>query len=176
MRGAIIGDVIGSVHEYKDRIKSKEFKLFTKDNTFTDDTVLTIAVYDSLTNNIPYEESFKRVIRLKKHIRTKLPGGPEGKDYIFLSNLNHVDIKKELKDRLASVLPSLGDNPISSHVGAWDYFFFKYVHCPDTIAECKDEILIYMNNHILDDTNFISVKDFDIMVRNCTYVIPCNLI
>lgn len=124
----------------------------------------------------PEEESFKKVMKLKKHIRAKLPGGPEGKDYIFLSNLNNVDINKELKDRLPSVLPSLGDNPISSHEGAWDYFFFKHVHCPDTIAECKDEILIYMNNHILDDTNFISVKDFDIMVRNCTYVIPRNLI
>jgi len=58
MKGAIIGDIIGSVHEYKDRIKTKEFELFTKENTFTDDTVLTIAVYDSLKNNIPYEESF----------------------------------------------------------------------------------------------------------------------
>ena len=48
MKGAIIGDIIGSVHEYKDRIKTKEFELYTKDNTFTDDTVLTIAVYDSL--------------------------------------------------------------------------------------------------------------------------------
>jgi ADP-ribosylglycohydrolase len=58
MRGAILGDIIGSVHEYKDRIKTNEFESFTKGNTFTDDTVLTIAVYDSLKNNIPYVESF----------------------------------------------------------------------------------------------------------------------
>ena len=50
MKGAIIGDIIGSVHEYKDRIKIKEFELFTKNNTFTDDSVLRIAVYDSLNN------------------------------------------------------------------------------------------------------------------------------
>jgi hypothetical protein len=35
MRGAIIGNIIGSVHEYKDRIKTKEFELFTKGNIFT---------------------------------------------------------------------------------------------------------------------------------------------
>lgn len=58
MLGAIIGDIVGSTHEYKNRIKTKDFKLFPEDSTFTDDTVLTIAVADSLINNIPYSESF----------------------------------------------------------------------------------------------------------------------
>jgi ADP-ribosylglycohydrolase len=58
MKGAILGDIIGSTHEYDNRIDTKEFELFPKGSTFTDDTVLTIAVYDSLVNNISYEESF----------------------------------------------------------------------------------------------------------------------
>lgn len=58
MIGAIIGDIVGSTHEYKDRIKIKDFDLFPEGSTFTDDTVLTIAVADSLINNIPYSESF----------------------------------------------------------------------------------------------------------------------
>lgn len=58
MIGAIIGDIIGSTHEYDDRIKTKDFELFPEGSTFTDDTVLTIAVADSLLNNIPYAESF----------------------------------------------------------------------------------------------------------------------
>lgn len=58
MKGAIIGDIIGSTHEYDNRIKTKEFELFPQCSEFTDDTVLTIAVYDALKNNIPYEESF----------------------------------------------------------------------------------------------------------------------
>ncbi len=47
MIGAIIGDVVGSVYEF-DNWKSKEFKLFHKDSTFTDDTVMTVAVADFL--------------------------------------------------------------------------------------------------------------------------------
>jgi ADP-ribosylglycohydrolase len=43
MLGAIIGDVIGSVHEWAGT-KTKEFPLFVQGSTFTDDSVLTVAV------------------------------------------------------------------------------------------------------------------------------------
>ena len=62
MRGAVIGDVIGSTHEFANRVRSKEFELFPKGSTFTDDSVLTIAVYDSLKNDIPLEQSFMKWI------------------------------------------------------------------------------------------------------------------
>ena len=58
MRGAIIGDIIGSTYEFSNKVTSKEFELFPYGSTFTDDTVLTIAVYDSLKNGIPLEQSF----------------------------------------------------------------------------------------------------------------------
>ncbi len=45
MLGAIVGDVIGSVHEYAGT-KLKDFPLFVPESTFTDDTVLTVAVAD----------------------------------------------------------------------------------------------------------------------------------
>lgn len=45
MLGAIVGDVIGSVHEYA-ATKTVDFPLFTPGSTFTDDTVLTVAVAD----------------------------------------------------------------------------------------------------------------------------------
>lgn len=62
MRGAIIGDIVGSTHEFANKVSSKEFELFPYGSTFTDDTVLTIAVYDSLKNNIPLEKSFMKWI------------------------------------------------------------------------------------------------------------------
>lgn len=62
MRGAIIGDIIGSTYEFSNKVTSKEFELFPYGSTFTDDTVLTIAVYDSIKNNIPLEQSFMKWI------------------------------------------------------------------------------------------------------------------
>ena len=47
MLGAIIGDVVGSRFEFNN-IKTKDFKLLDEHSTFTDDTVLTIAVMDWL--------------------------------------------------------------------------------------------------------------------------------
>lgn len=58
MRGAIIGDIVGSSREFGPRVTDRDFDLFPLYSDFTDDSVLTIAVYDSLKNNIPYEESF----------------------------------------------------------------------------------------------------------------------
>src|SRR5262249_15842298 len=53
MLGAIAGDVIGSVHEGT-RTKTKDFPLFTPDSTFTDDTVLTVAVAECLLRGRDY--------------------------------------------------------------------------------------------------------------------------
>lgn len=49
MLGAIIGDIVGSRFEFNN-IKTKDFELINKQSTFTDDTVLTIAVMDWLVN------------------------------------------------------------------------------------------------------------------------------
>jgi ADP-ribosylglycohydrolase len=48
--GAVIGDIIGSVYEWNN-IKTTEFNLFNHKCKFTDDTVLTIAVADSILNH-----------------------------------------------------------------------------------------------------------------------------
>lgn len=57
MIGAIAGDVIGSVHEWRGT-KTKRFRLFVDGSTFTDDTVLTVAVADALTHDTGYVDAF----------------------------------------------------------------------------------------------------------------------
>jgi ADP-ribosylglycohydrolase len=49
MIGAIIGDIIGSVYEWNN-IKTKEFQLFSPGCSFTDDTVMTLAIAEGLMN------------------------------------------------------------------------------------------------------------------------------
>ena len=49
MLGAIIGDIVGSVYEWRN-IKTKEFPLFRQNSVFTDDTVMTIAIAEGLMN------------------------------------------------------------------------------------------------------------------------------
>lgn len=47
MYGAILGDIIGSPYEFDRGNKTKEFPLFSEFSTFTDDTVMTIAVAEA---------------------------------------------------------------------------------------------------------------------------------
>jgi len=58
MIGAIAGDIIGSVHEFIP-IKTKEFPLFTDRSFFTDDSVLTIAIADSILHKKPYDKTLQ---------------------------------------------------------------------------------------------------------------------
>ena len=58
MLGAIVGDVLGSIHEFRP-VKTKDFELLNSDCIFTDDTVMTVAVADSLMNGAPYIESLQ---------------------------------------------------------------------------------------------------------------------
>jgi ADP-ribosylglycohydrolase len=78
MIGAIIGDVIGSVYEWQN-VKSTDFALFTPASTFTDDTVLTVAVADCLLNGKDYVTTFKNYGR-------RYPGagyGPSFRKWLF---------------------------------------------------------------------------------------------
>jgi ADP-ribosylglycohydrolase len=47
MIGAIAGDIIGSVYEWHN-IRTTDFPLFDERCTFTDDTVLTVAIADAI--------------------------------------------------------------------------------------------------------------------------------
>ena len=66
MIGAIAGDIIGSVYEWNN-IKTKEFVLFSDRCFFTDDTILTIALADSILTGRPYVENLKAFFRWYPH-------------------------------------------------------------------------------------------------------------
>ena len=47
MKGTIIGDIIGSRFEFNN-VKTKNFQLFSKECSFTDDTICTVAIMEAL--------------------------------------------------------------------------------------------------------------------------------
>lgn len=62
MIGAIAGDIIGSVYEWAN-IKTKEFELFDDRCFFTDDSILSVALADTLLTGTPYTENLKTYYR-----------------------------------------------------------------------------------------------------------------
>ena len=62
MIGAIAGDIVGSVYE-RYPIKTKDFPLFQPQCTFTDDTVLSVAVAEAILTGRSYLESIRRLGR-----------------------------------------------------------------------------------------------------------------
>ena len=54
MLGAIFGDIVGSVYEFTPT-HDYNFPLLTKESTFTDDTICTIAIADAYMHHRPYK-------------------------------------------------------------------------------------------------------------------------
>ena len=62
MWGAIIGDLAGSIYEYSQLKKVSAIHvqdLITEDSFYTDDTILTIAIYDAIKSGGSYEKSLR---------------------------------------------------------------------------------------------------------------------
>ena len=64
MIGALIGDYVGSIYEFNN-VRRKDINLFTKDNFFTDDSIMTLAVNEILENGYVHD-SDKIIDTLKK--------------------------------------------------------------------------------------------------------------
>ena len=62
MIGAIAGDIIGSVYEWNN-IKTKQFELFSPDCFFTDDSVLTVALAESILTGADYASLMRAYYR-----------------------------------------------------------------------------------------------------------------
>jgi len=61
--GAITGDIIGSIYEWNN-INTKDFSLFSNKCFFTDDSILTIALADSILTNTPYVDNLRNFYTL----------------------------------------------------------------------------------------------------------------
>jgi ADP-ribosylglycohydrolase len=58
MLGAIVGDIVGSVFEWRP-VRSTDFPLFAPESRFTDDTVLTVATAYAILNDVPYDTVYR---------------------------------------------------------------------------------------------------------------------
>lgn len=67
MIGALIGDIIGSSYEWRDT-KTKRFELFTKYTHPTDDSVMTLAVADTLMQNYPINYTKNNLKKIQKDL------------------------------------------------------------------------------------------------------------
>ena len=59
MLGAIAGDIVGSIYE-RHNTPRYDFELFTKHSTFTDDTVMTIAMMDHIISRADLANTLKK--------------------------------------------------------------------------------------------------------------------
>ena len=83
MWGAIIGDIVGSRFEFNN-IKTKDFNLFDERCFFTDDSVMTIAVYQALKDcNGDYSNLSQHAIARMKEYGRRYPDRGYGSRFVW---------------------------------------------------------------------------------------------
>ena len=60
MYGAFLGDMIGEPYEFDRGCKTKDFPLFTEENRYTDDSVMTVAVAEALMDTLGADDDTVR--------------------------------------------------------------------------------------------------------------------
>lgn len=91
MYGAILGDIIGSPYEFDRGYKTKDFPLFSRRSTFTDDTVMTIAVASAFMDTCLDEDKnaiLKRIATSMKHFASYYPHAGYGGNFRWWLNSN----------------------------------------------------------------------------------------
>ena len=81
MIGAILGDIIGSPYEFDQGNKSKDFPLFSERSTFTDETVMTLAVAQGFLDagkNADDETVRQSIIRSMRELGRRYPNAGYG--------------------------------------------------------------------------------------------------
>ena len=78
MLGAVAGDIIGSVYEFQN-VKSTDFELFTPWSTFTDDSVMTLAVAKWLMEDKTHSQH--HLIRCMQELGQKYPKAGYGGNF-----------------------------------------------------------------------------------------------
>ena len=78
MLGALVGDIIGSVYEFQNT-KSTDFELFTPNSTFTDDSVMTLAVAKWLMEDEVH--STAHLIRCMQELGDRYPNAGYGGNF-----------------------------------------------------------------------------------------------
>ena len=91
MLGAIIGDMVGSIYDFKP-IKTKDFEIYDYNMRMTDDSFLTIAVAKVLMNNYPI------IYKKKNYVMNLLKHGNQIKELdlepCFIYGVKKLNIKK----------------------------------------------------------------------------------
>ncbi len=110
MKGAIIGDIIGSVYEFHN-ISEKEFPLFSKRSGFTDDTVMTCAVAKVLLEcGGDYTLlSPEHITETMQRIGRKYPNAGYGAKFIYWIFSNHPEPYNSCGNGSAMRISPVGD-------------------------------------------------------------------
>ena len=86
MYGAVLGDIIGSRFEFDRGDKSKDFRLFTAEDGFTDDSVMTVAIAEALLG-VDKDEDEKiikdRLVESMQRWGRKYPNAGYGSRFIY---------------------------------------------------------------------------------------------
>ena len=138
MIGAIIGDLIGSVYEYRG-LKTKDFPLFCVESDITDDSILTFAVFEALEKcSGDYDDLSRKVITEFARYYAIYPNPVGGYGGSFLRWVNKIYRTKKIQPPYGSY-----GNGSAMRISPVAYFARNLDHC----IELSKKVTEITHNH-----------------------------
>ena len=135
MYGAILGDIVGSTYELHN-VKTEQFELFPSGSTFTDDTVLSVAVAAKILNEDKANMNARKSYALwyKQYYR-KYPHAGFGQMFSSWALADHLFIQRSFGNGGAMRVSAIGfacDSIPEIKKEVWNSCFYTHLH-PEAI-------------------------------------------
>lgn len=138
-------------------------------NHFFGDNALVLFVEDKGDKEQSIQETLCLAQSVKREFRKSMPAGQNLQDIVIMMNLDEIGIGCDtglFQVGLIGMQTNENDfQKISKHKGRWDYYYFKYIHVPDDIEGCINEINILDKMGVLDSKNEVTFEDFMVMAK-----------
>lgn len=146
-------------------------------NTLFGNRAAILLLGNSDSSKTDLENTLCAAQKVKKELRAKTRGGEKLQDIVVFMNLDAIDIGCDPKDVCPTGVvgiqtPDGNFKGISSVKGTWDFYYFKYVHAPDSVPELIEELYSLQQMGVLDQENAISMQDFLLMAKLKTLIPP----
>lgn len=175
MLGAIVGDVIGSRFEFNNT-RDYNFKLFTDECSFTDDTICTVAIMDAIVSGKSYQEKILEWCRQFPHpmggygvsfaqwLRSENPqpynsfgnGAAMRVSPVAWAYDNPTDVKEEA-EKTAAVSHNHPEGILGAVAVAHAIWYFR--NCEQSEIRIQGKIEPFATSKIVDLQDFISTMD-----------------
>ena len=122
-----------------------------------------ILFLNSKRGKLSLQKPLARVKKIKKDFRKMMIGGENLRSLFIILNLRYIERDEKVLRNFQKGLVGIEEKnhfvQLSKDKSYWDYYYFKYIHCSDSLDDLREEVGILGEMGLLTREHRLSRKD-----------------